>query len=559
MADSASLQASEGKAWWVGALTAAVVAATYFGSGVFDHDIWPPTEPTVSGVVWNMVRHSSFVVPRIDEFPYLEKPPLSYWLAWLSCQATGKLTAASIRLPSAIFGVMSLGLLYWIARRRNGTAVACVTVLFAATSIEFYQFSHRAGADILTVFFVFLCFGLFSMTLLQSGGSKLETLAYDMGFAAALAVSFYAKNFFTFLVALPPVLLFLFCKRAFVRMFRSVALVSVLTALAVLPWALALHWEGGWEYLRVVFFDNTFGRLFNFANPGKFKLGPLNDAFTAERGSSPFVYLGALVWVPAPWSLVFLASLIALFRQRAADDFRFFLKLAIVVVPVTLTLSASRTPDYLVPLHFIMLLIVSELLRGVFSDPQNVSQLERVLCLTNLALVVLALVIGPVALGFYFNHQPAFFVLAPLIAVAFAYWRRRVWGEWLGWRAIYGFTCLATLAMLVTMAVAVPILNAKRSYAPFFDQVRLQSRGRELYTTLLDDRRLPLIEFYLDRRVRIIRDDEKLFQLLKSSAKVGVILHYRSYERLKTSFDLISHQLITASNEKQSLVLVNNR
>jgi hypothetical protein len=38
-----------------------------------------------------------------------------------------------------------------------------------------------------------------------------------------------------------------------------------------------------------------------------------------------------------------------------------------------------------------------------------------------------------------------------------------------------------------------------------------------------------------------------------------VILHYRSYERLKTSFDLISHQLITASNEKQSLVLVNNR
>jgi hypothetical protein len=206
-----------------------------------------------------------------------------------------------------------------------------------------------------------------------------------------------------------------------------------------------------------------------------------------------------------------------------------------------------------------MLLIVSELLRGVFSDPQNVSQLERVLCLTNLALVVLALVIGPVALGFYFNHQPVFFVLAPLIALAFAYWRRRVWGEWLGWRAIYGFTCLATLAMLVTMAVAVPILNAKRSYAPFFDQVRLQSRGRELYTTLLDDRRLPLIEFYLDRRVRIIRDDEKLFQLLKSSAKVGVILHYRSYERLKTSFDLISHQLITASNEKQSLVLVNNR
>jgi len=112
--------------------------------------------------------------------------------------------------------------------------------------------------------------------------------------------------------------------------------------------------------------------------------------------------------------------------------------------------------------------------------------------------------------------------------------------------------------MVAVTVVVVPILNAKRSYAPFFNQVRLQSRGRELYTTLLDDRRLPLIEFYLDRRVPIIRDDEKLFQLLKSSAKVSVILDFRSYERLKKSFDLIPHQLITPSSEIQRLVLVNS-
>jgi 4-amino-4-deoxy-L-arabinose transferase-like glycosyltransferase len=449
-------------------------------------------------------------------------------------------------------------LLYWVARRRNDTAVACVTILFAATSIVFYQLSHRAGPDILVIFFVFLCFALFSVTLLQSGGRQLDPFAYDMGFAAVLAVSFYAKNFFTFLVVLPPVLLFLFYKRDFGRMFRTVALVAIFTVLAVLPWALALHREGGWEYLRVVFLDNTLGRFFNFANPGYFRPGPLNDAFTVERGRSPFLYLGTLLWLPLPWSLVFLASLIALFRRRAADDFRFFLKLAIVVVPVALTLSASRTSEYLVPLLFIIFLIVGDFLRDLFSDPQNVSRLQRGLCLTNIAVVVSALIIAPVVLG-YFNHQPAVFVLAPLIALAFVYLGRRVWGEWLGWRAIYGFTCLAALAMLATMIVFFPILNAKRSYAPFFDQVRLQSRGRELYTTLLDDRRLPLIEFYLDRRVPIIRDDEKLFQLLKSSAKVSVILDYKNYERLKKSLDLIPHQLITPSSEVQRLVLVNSR
>ena len=554
--NGASLEAPVAKAWRVGALTAAIVAAVYFGTGVFDHDVWSPREPTVSGVVWNMIRYGSFVVPRIDAFPYLEKPPLSYWLSWLTCEANGKLTAACLRFPSAILGVMSLGLVYWVTRRRNDAAVGCVTVLFAATSISFYQLSHRAGPDILVIFFVFLCFALFSVTLLESGG-KPGTLVYDVAFAAVLAVSFYAKNFFTFLVVLPPVSLFLFHKRDFDRMLRTIALVVVFTALAILPWAMALHRQGGWEYLRVVFLDNTVGRFFNFADPRKFNPGPLNDAFIVERGRSPFLYLGTLLWVPAPWSLVFLASLASLFRRRAADDFRVFLKLAIVVVPVVLTLSASRTSEYLVPLLFIILLIMSELLRDLFSKPQNVSRLQCGLCLTNFGLVVSALIIAPLLLG-YFDRLPVFFVLAPLITLAFAYLGRRVWGEWLGWRAIYGFICLTTLAMLAMTLVVVPILNAKRSYAPFFDQVRLQALHRELYTTLLDDRRLPLIEYYLDRRVPIIRDDEKLFELLKGNAKVSVILDNKNYQRLKKNLDLIPHQLIAPSSKIQQLVLVNS-
>ena len=129
-----------------------------------------------------------------------------------------------------------------------------------------------------------------------------------------------------------------------------------------------------------------------------------------------------------------------------------------------------------------------------------------------------------------------------LIALAFATSPRRVWGEWLRWRSVYGFTCLATLAMLVTTVAVFPILNAKNSYSPFFDQVRDQLRDRELYTTLLDDRRLPLIEFYLDRHVPIIRDDEKLFQLFKSNAKVNDL------KKVSISFRINSLPLLARSN-----------
>jgi len=69
---------------------------------------------------------------------------------------------------------------------------------------------------------------------------------------------------------------------------------------------------------------------------------------------------------------------------------------------------------------------------------------------------------------FAVNHR----VENGLIVLAFAPSPRRVWGEWLRWRSAYGFTCLATLAMLVTTVAVFPIVNAKNSYSPFFDQVR---------------------------------------------------------------------------------------
>ena len=62
-------------------VTASVILLLYLGTGLFDHDIWSPTEPTVAGIVWNMHAHGELAVPRINEFVYLEKPPPYYWMA----------------------------------------------------------------------------------------------------------------------------------------------------------------------------------------------------------------------------------------------------------------------------------------------------------------------------------------------------------------------------------------------------------------------------------------------------------------------------------------------
>ncbi len=108
MPESSFVPMSEPRIRWVGTATAVIVIALYFGTGVFNHGIWSPSEPAFAGVVWNMFRGGSLAVPRIDDFYYLEKPPLSYWLGWLSCKAVGRLDAGCMRFPMAVLGVLCL-------------------------------------------------------------------------------------------------------------------------------------------------------------------------------------------------------------------------------------------------------------------------------------------------------------------------------------------------------------------------------------------------------------------------------------------------------------------
>ena len=61
----------------------ALLIALYLGVGVFDHELWAPTEQAVAGVAWEMFRTGHLLVPSINGLPYLEKPPLAYLLPWL--------------------------------------------------------------------------------------------------------------------------------------------------------------------------------------------------------------------------------------------------------------------------------------------------------------------------------------------------------------------------------------------------------------------------------------------------------------------------------------------
>ncbi len=545
-------------------LWAAALIALYLGVGVFDHDVWPPAEPAVAGATWEMATYGDLAVPRINGMPYLEKPPLVYLLGLASSKLLGGLDAGRLRLPITLLGLASLALLFATARRAYGEPIAAICALLCAASPTFYVMTHRAASDGVALFFVFLCFALFVRTLdapegTGSGRAPGRRDGWDLAFCAALALSFYAKNFFSYLIVAPPVAIFLLRTRQFGRLARIAAWSLALTLLALAPWCLALYRRGGWEFLRIVFFDNTIGRFLTISNTASFDLQPLNDAFRVQKGLSRFEAFEALGIDLLPWAALGLAALWSLFLERhRKSELRSFLRIAFVSILVAVTLPASRSLNYYLPIVFVLALASGEFLRDLFVAGERAARWRRRVVGINLAAVAIAAALAPAGAAWALRRPVFVALLIPSVG-ALAWLARSLRPRSLDARTTFAYTAFAVGAGILTLAAVIPAIDARSSWRPFFDQIRPEAAGRRIYTTELNDRHLPAMEYYLGRRLEILTQPSALAEALQSKEPVGVIAHYDTYQRWRSQLAGVEYSTRRASSGKDLFVWLQNR
>jgi 4-amino-4-deoxy-L-arabinose transferase-like glycosyltransferase len=561
------------------ALGGGLLIVLYLFVGVFDHELWPPIEQAVAGVTWEMYRNGEVAVPQINGIPYLEKPPLAYGLSWLSCRIAGRLSAGFVRLPAALSGLLSLGVLFWISRRFHGETVAWISTYLCATTFTFYDMMHRASSDSVALFFIILCFALFMRTLDRESNDPAaahEDLApstsrgreppdnprsrwlEDLPFCLALAASFYAKNFYTFLIVVPPVAVFLLMTRQLRRLLALGATAAVALAVLVGPWCYALYARGGLEYLRVVFFDNTLGRFFTVRDTASFHIGELNDAFRTEKTRPRF---GVARWVSAdtlPWPLVYTAALWQLFLARTVVcERRLFLKVAFVAIIVSLSLSSSKQMTYFLPIVFVLSLASGEFFHDLFAQRVRLARRNRQLIALNLAIVVIGSALAPLGVGLILHSRALLWLLVPNLA-AVATLGVVLKGRWHDHLALWVSGVFITASASLTLALAVPRIDEIRSWRPFFDQVRSDIQDRRLYTTLVNDRRLPAMNFYLDRRLETLKDPDQIPRLLAAPERVGIVVAVDDYEEQRDQLAKIPHRALRASKGADLFVFVEN-
>jgi 4-amino-4-deoxy-L-arabinose transferase-like glycosyltransferase len=501
--------------------------------GVFDHSLWGPNDSREAGMIAEMRRDHVYVATVLDHELILEKPPLAQWTALLFCEVAGRVTEGLVRLPSAVFGLGTLILLYLLLRsageagpegstgpagERDATRAelgAWSAVLLCAGAAEFWEYARVVLTDMTLAFMVMLSLFLFWRAWQRGERDPGATAWRWAPFLLIAAAAFYAKGLIGPGFVWCAVGSFLVWKRRF-RLLAGLGLVFAFVLVAVVaPWAGALYRVGGHEALHVAFWDNQFGRFLNFNDASL----PHDPYFVHKERI--YYYLKKLPVFLMPWSLLLVPAFVAWWRR--ATPFRapvhVFVRAVLFGMLLLLHVAAAKVGSYALPVFPFFFAMAGVWLADAAARPR-LTRLESWCGGITVAIAGVALCGAPLALiaGYFLRPglirvgagahggrllavSAAALLIAAASTVAFLRARRGPARAWVLPLA----PGLALLAFAVIWVAAVPVIEAQRTYAPIIELTRQQMATGPMPALYRGDQRwLAALEFYLDRTVPFV-------------------------------------------------------
>ena len=330
-----------GTFWWL-----FVSIAVIYGFALFNHGFVPSMEPRFAEVIKEMVRNGDYLIPVKNGRPYVEYPPLLYWLGAAGKQM-GLPMQAAIRLPCYL-GL--LGWLAWMVRLQrllayDWPAYAFVLVGAASPGILFHFFT--AQPDSLLILGVLIAYTGF-VRFRQSGRID-NSIFWELWGGIALATA--AKGPVGIVVTLPAMALemlwaaslqtglkqllsFSGVRRLWhlfwpMAWFRGAGILLLVTV----PWYIAAYFTEGWDFIRAtVIYQN----VYRFLYPGFAHNNPW------------WYFFPNILATMLPIGFFILFGLVRAFRERQHLQYRLPLVWGVFTF-VFFSMSVSKQGKYILP------------------------------------------------------------------------------------------------------------------------------------------------------------------------------------------------------------------
>ncbi len=364
------------------------ILSVIFGTAFFQFlgklTLLEPDEGRYAEIAREMLEKMDFITPHLNYVKYFEKPPLLYWLNALSLSLFGQ-SEFAVRFPSALAGLLSVLLTYYIGRKIFGRREGLFSALVLGTSVGFLAQARMNIIDMTLTFCMTASLGCFLIAV--QDGEKRRGLYFHLFYLfSALAV--LAKGLIG--IVLPAGIIFLYV--VFTqqwRLFREMRLITGVPLLLLLcaPWFILVSIKNP-EFARFFFIHEHLERFLTKVH---------------GRYQPPWFFIPILLGCMFPWSLFLPAAVRRLKREKTSSDSAplRFLSLWVIVIFCFFSMSGSKLVPYILPVFPAVALLIGRTFSKACEEEENALRVN---------VLVTALITGIFGLGVIFYpvvaHKP---------------------------------------------------------------------------------------------------------------------------------------------------------
>ena len=319
----------------------------------------------------DMFNTKDFLTLYLNGEYFFEKPPLYFWGECLSFALFGKVNEFTARFPVAIYGSLSVFLLYFIGKKIVSRNFGLISALILATTLEFVILAKFAILDIV----VTTCVGFSVMFGFLTQFCKEQNKKYFWWlFYLFSGLAVMAKGIPGFVIPFAVMFFVTLFNKTFKEIFRPqyILVGFALFLLIVLPWHIKMF-----EIHNPLFFDEYIMKHH------------INRFFSSDQihRAQPFwFYFATILWGLVPWVFSGLAALFAKIKDiknirfdNLSNSQKYFWFNVIAFVVTLLFFSSSKTKlvTYILPVYFftanILAFVWDKYIKGEFTKSINLS------------------------------------------------------------------------------------------------------------------------------------------------------------------------------------------
>ena len=521
----------------------ALACLALFATNLKTTALFEEDEPWYAEVAHNIVKTGDWLTLQYNGQQFFEKPPLYMWTS-LGTSAVLGWNEAGVRLPSVLYGTLTVLGLFLLGERLFGRRRALFAALILMTSLQFIMQSQLAYLDVLLTFCVTMVFLLFARTLDSLNRSEPVNSLELWAAYVFLGLGALAKG--PIAIVIPGIAIFLYLlftkNLGQIRKMRPLLGIA-LTLVIACPWYIYEYLTCGQKFLDALIGYHMLNRF----------LKPI------ETHGEPWFYFVYVIGLGFfPWS-AFLPAVIARWKRFPKVEL-YWLLWAFTLIGF-FSISKTKLPGYFLPSFPALAILLSYWFDTYFEAASGVG--KRITAGLSLAgLMLIGALIGGILsylalFKFSSLGYAALGTLLPSAILAVVFPAAALITFFLTKKAAPVFTALSIGSALFFLVLITTVGSAVADYQPMRPLGYAVKNQYSQPNTVIAS--YPYFsrafQFYTDQKVLGLNNEQELVSALKMHQRVVIMIKEENFPK-ELSAKLPAYYVLL---EKAHGVLISNQ